>query len=556
MGIPIALGALAGGIDSANNQQFLTDQQNQQRQQWDRDSQGRALVASENNADGAAPAGAPSGNGLDAQGNPQTPTPAAGGSYWPQIAGAMGINIPGGAASGVSAPDASVPGINTPAGGTAMAPSGSPGTPAPRRSTADINQAIQTKSAAKGLYTPAQSLEMQRNVDAARESSLKVSGMQRAEDTAAASQATMDKFRAALQPPPTLASGQTDPQWQNSVADQIIKAQNNGTQHSAQGDINKIVLPNGDVQLNYLDKEGKVTKVSDMSADTVRKWAYGDGTANNRGALQDALSMVSTDAFHASVKENREQQLADASTMHGKAALTSAGAAVTTAAAHKTLAQVAADEYAQKVSTGYFGAMVGELKARANASNAQAGEAGSRSQLIGMQVKVAQAAEDARKLIEPMTVEYSNMSPEDQAGPKGRALAEKIDLTMAMKSGDVSKLLAATRTDSRANPVNKTSIAPDGNAIVNNEIYSPVPGQTGKYVKATGFGDSALDKAIAASVAGGRPNTGTPSATGGGKGVGVPSALGGGSGNSSYPGQMPIRPYSASDAGIPQATAK
>ena len=143
-----------------------------------------------------------------------------------------------------------------------------------------------------------------------------------------------------------------------------------------------------------------------------------------------------------------------------------------------------------------------ELDAKIPLYKAQAGLASAHAGVYNNMLETAKTNKEAGKAMEPFLKEFSELSPEDQAGSKGQAVLLRGATAGAQKSKDLSTLVTALRKTDRS-----TVSAEQEKAAyaAYNEAQTPEQIKAVKAKYPDVFGMSALDKAIAERTKGAKP---------------------------------------------------
>ena len=180
---------------------------------------------------------------------------------------------------------------------------------------------------------------------------------------------------------------------------------------------------------------------------------------------------------------------------------TSAQASATSAAAASKNADTQARETDAKIKADLFGAQATQAKAAANASNAAAIMSKAHAAVYNNMVELSKANKEAGEALKPFIKQFSEMTPEQQAGPEGQAVLLQGATAAAKKSGDINAIITQLKKPDRS------QVDPEAAKAAYKELGEA--GADPKQVAAVKakwpmvFGQSALDQAIAAKAKGG-----------------------------------------------------
>lgn len=159
------------------------------------------------------------------------------------------------------------------------------------------------------------------------------------------------------------------------------------------------------------DAKGNVVPIPGPDGKTVNALPLNLGTIQHltSAATDHMLQYASPDMWKTVRELGIKQQTADAAT-------TEAGAKATTAKAAAD--RVGAENARDNAHAEYFRNHVNSVAAKAKLD------------------------EETRKLLEPIVTQFGELSPEDQAGAKGKSLLTNMAVTAARKTGDVTGLMS------------------------------------------------------------------------------------------------------------------
>lgn len=151
-------------------------------------------------------------------------------------------------------------------------------------------------------------------------------------------------------------------------------------------------------------------------------------------------------------------------------------------------------ELDEKIRVGLFQAQATQATAAAGASSAHAA-------VYQNMLKVANENRAAGEAMKPFIEDFKLLTPEEQAGSKGQNLLTQAATAAARKTGDVTGIINALKKPDAGEAI---KVNPDGSVVKGGVLYVPDPNKPGDYKPAGGLGQSALDKAIAAKLQGGK----------------------------------------------------
>jgi hypothetical protein len=145
-------------------------------------------------------------------------------------------------------------------------------------------------------------------------------------------------------------------------------------------------------------------------------------------------------------------------------------------------------ELAAKVKADLFGAQAKQALGAASASNAHAA-------VYNNMLTLAKENKAAGEAMKQYIEQFAALTPEEQQSSKGISILTAGAAAAAKKTGDVTGIISALK---KPDADTKLTVNPDGTVTKGGALYVPDPNKPGAYKPAEGLGQSALDKAIAA----------------------------------------------------------
>lgn len=173
-----------------------------------------------------------------------------------------------------------------------------------------------------------------------------------------------------------------------------------------------------------------------------------DGKETTLPATMETLQMLTSQAqglmMSSASPENywkhRTQAVAE---RNADSAAVTAGAAAANAKTH-------ADQLAEQIKAGLFGAQADQAKGAAIASRAAANASNAHASVYNGMAQLARDNAAAGAVMKDYLTKFSALSPEDQNGPRGQALLTEAAVAAAKKTGDVTGVISAIKKPDRS----------------------------------------------------------------------------------------------------------